>query len=41
MALKSSKEEWQCACHGGWEGNDCSHQIELECNDHTDNDNGG
>ena len=32
--------EWGCQCKAGWEGEDCSVQLEAYCDDGVDNDNG-
>ena len=31
---------WQCVCSGDWTGFDCSYQLERNCADDIDNDNG-
>lgn len=36
----STLEAWRCMCHDGWTGLDCSHPLETNCADDTDNDNG-
>ena len=36
----STLEGWRCICHDGWTGLDCSHPLEANCADDTDNDNG-
>ena len=37
----SSTKEWRCVCRKGWEGDDCSYQTELQCDDGLDNDDDG
>ena len=42
----SSEFEWSsgdyvCRCRPGWTGLDCSHRLELNCNDNLDNDDDG
>lgn len=32
--------EYKCVCIDGWSGFDCSIQLEMNCNDNIDNDNG-
>ncbi|CAL4085535.1 unnamed protein product, partial [Meganyctiphanes norvegica] len=32
---------WYCKCQRGWDGEDCSHQLETQCNDSRDNDKDG
>jgi len=31
---------WECKCHGGWTGTECSVMMEQNCNDAKDNDKG-
>lgn len=33
-------EAWRCKCNDGWTALDCSHPLEANCADDTDNDNG-
>ena len=35
------KSKWQCDCNVGWEGDDCNHRTELQCDDGVDNDEDG
>ncbi|XP_049938928.1 teneurin-m [Schistocerca serialis cubense] len=32
---------WECRCHDGWDGHDCSVPLEQSCNDNRDNDRDG
>ncbi|KAF2358724.1 EGF-like domain, partial [Trinorchestia longiramus] len=39
--LADEDGSWYCHCEEGWDGDDCSVQLEMICDDGIDNDNDG
>ena len=37
---RDEEREWSCDCEEGWEGEDCSVKMEVNCDDQVDNDGG-
>ena len=33
-------DTWRCSCQPGWDGEDCSVRLEMNCSDTRDNDRG-
>ena len=40
VCLANDEGQWYCSCEEGWDGDDCSVQLEMICDDGIDNDKG-